>query len=314
MSMKIVFFGSSHFGVPCFRALRERGYDIACAVTQPDRKKGRHLHLEPTAVKEAALLGGVPVYQPEDVNLPAAVEYLEDQKADCFVVIAYGQILSADLLSLPRLGAVNAHASLLPRYRGAAPINWAVINREEVTGVSIIRMNERMDAGPVLLQAKYRMQPEETALSLEAALSEVAAGLLLEALEGLQKGTIKAAEQNRQRVTYAPKLKKKDGLIDWGRSAEEITARVRGCLGWPGAYTYLHSKVLKIYAAHPQALTEGLGPGSCGEVLGAARHRLYVATAKGILAVEELQLEGGRRLGVQEFLIGHPLAAGEILG
>lgn len=312
--MRIIFFGSSRFAVPSLRALKGAGHQILCVVTQPDRKKGRHLHVEPTAVNETARAFGLEVYQPQSVNLPESIEYLEGMKPELFIVIAYGQILSPDLLSVPAQGALNAHASLLPRYRGAAPINWAIINREKRTGVSIIRMNERMDAGPIMLQQEYAIREDETALSLESALSELTPPVLLEALRALRSGAAVFRVQNRQKVSYAPKLKKNDGLIDWSRGAEELTALIRGCLGWPGAHTCFRGRLLKIFSACPQSMTLGLGPGRAGEVLGAVSRQICVATGKGILAIQELQLEGGKRLPAHEFLIGHALKNGEILG
>lgn len=313
-AMKIIFMGSSSFAVPSFQALVKAGYDISCAVTQPDRKRGRHLHLEGTPVKKAAERLGVGVYQPQSVNTPAAQEYLQDQQPDLFVVIAYGQILDADVLHIPRLGAVNAHASLLPRYRGAAPMNWTIINGDLLTGVSVMLMNERMDAGGILFQEEYRIRPDETVLTLESVLSRQAVALVLEAVAALASGTARARNQNRNKVTFAPKLRKKDGLLDWSRSAAEISNRVRGCLGWPGAFTYYKGKRLLIHAAYPRELTGGLGPGKQGEILGVSHEGVFVATGSGILAVSELQLEGGRRMPASEFCAGHTLCPGAMLG
>ncbi|MFH1888797.1 MAG: methionyl-tRNA formyltransferase [Candidatus Omnitrophota bacterium] len=236
--MKIVFFGSSNFAVPALKALFSRGYNVSCVVTQPDREKGRGLRSAGTAVKIIASESGARIYQPQNINTRDAVEFLKGLKPDLFVVIAYGQILSSSVLDIPGIFSINLHASLLPKYRGAAPVNWAVIKGEKITGVSVMKMVEKMDAGAVIQQKETSISDDDTAVTLEERLSEMAAQLLLDTLTSIESNNYNLTPQDESRVTFAPKLKKEDGRIKWDKAASDIHNLIRGCMGWPGAFTY----------------------------------------------------------------------------
>lgn len=308
--MNIIYFGSSHFGLPSLKALLNNGYDITCVVTQPDRKKGRGLVLTKTEIKKFAEDSKLKIYQPPDVNSKETIGALKSLKPDLFVVIAYGQILSQDILDIPKIISLNLHASLLPRYRGAAPINWVIINGERKTGVTVIKMNKHMDAGPVILQKQLSISDDDTAVDLEKKLSAAGAAVLLDALKSIENNTLKMTEQKAELITYAPKLKKEDGLIDWNMPAESICNLCKGCLEWPGAYTYYKGKILKFYKS-------GIIPtdfkGLPGEVISVSKESIVVLTGKGALEIRELQLEGKRRMKTEEFISGHKIRAGEIL-
>ncbi|MBM3255655.1 MAG: methionyl-tRNA formyltransferase, partial [Candidatus Omnitrophica bacterium] len=215
--MKIVFFGSSQFALPSLKALIAAGYDIACVVTQPDKEKGRGLELSATKVKTEAKAKKLEVYQPADVNALSSLKFLKSLNPDLFIVIAYGQILSQAILDIPRLLTVNLHASLLPKYRGAAPINWAIIKGEKTSGVTIMKVIRQMDAGPIILQKKLAIEDSDTALTLEEKLSRLGAGALIEALIAVKGNTYKLMPQDNKQASFAPKLKKADGLIDWDK-------------------------------------------------------------------------------------------------
>ena len=311
--MNIVFFGSSDFGLPALKALSDAGYAVSCVVTQPDKKKGRGLALGGTAVKEFCLTSGLRVFQPQNVNAPETTAFLKELHADLFIVIAYGQIFSQGVLCLPRNPSLNIHASLLPKYRGAAPINWALIKGEKTTGISVMEMAVRMDAGPVYLQKETDILPDETATGLKERLAELAAAGLLEALNKIEKGVLRPAAQDDTKVSFAPRLKKEDGLIDWNDPAKEIYDLIRGCLDWPGAFTYYQGRLLKVYGAGLEE--DGTLPkGKPGEIVQVHKNGIVVSCGKGFLIIKELQLEGKRRMKIEEFIAGHRISAGEILG
>ncbi len=312
--MKIVFFGSAHFAVPSMRALAEAGHTLLCLVTQPDKKCGRGLPLCCTCVKEEGQRLKVPVFQPEDVNVPSSVKFLKDAGAELFVVIAYGQLLSKAVLDIPAKGAVNIHASYLPHYRGAAPINWSIIKGDTSTGVTAIKMTEKMDAGPVILQDRCVIDPDDTALTLEDRLSRQATTLLLKAVEAIGSSAVHMQPQDENMVTYAPKLKKSDGRIDWSLHAGQVNNLIKGCLGWPGAYTYLNKRLLKIYKATPALLGDFPPDPEPGQVVSVSKERLLVACGKDGILIEELQIEGKRSMKIKEFLAGHKVTTGFILG
>ena len=253
--MNIAFFGSSEFAVPSLIALKASGYEISCVVTQPDRKKGRGLSLTVTPVKGLAQKNEVKIYQPLSINTPEDIKFLKSLNADLFVVMAYGQILSPEVLNIPRILAINAHASLLPKYRGAAPINWALIKGEKKTGVTIMKMVEEMDAGPIILQEGVDIRDEDTAITLEDELSRIAAGLIIEAIRSIEDNNYKLIPQPKEDVSFAPKLKKEDGRINWNKSALEISNLIRGCVGWPGAFSFYKDKRLKIIKARISRLS-----------------------------------------------------------
>lgn len=312
--MNIVFFGSSDFALPSLEAILEAGYKVSGVVTQPDRKKGRGLGLGGTSVKAFAQRSALPVYQPDWVNSAESLQDLKNLHADLFVVVSYGQLLSEELLRLPRIFCVNLHASLLPRYRGAAPIHRAILNGEEETGATVIKMRHEMDAGEIILQEKTAIGLSESAPELEQRLSKMGAGLLLRALASIKAGTFGLLPQDEKAATFAPKLKKNDGLIDWHRSALQIHNQVRGCLLWPGAFTYRKGKLLKIYKTTllPDAAVPGKGH-TAGEVVAVDKKGITVMAGDAPLLIEELQMEGKRRMSAEEFIAGHCLCFGERL-
>ncbi len=312
--MNIVFFGSSEFAVSSLKALAIAGHNILAVVTQPDRKMGRHLRLEATAVKKNALGLNLKILQPENTNLPETLNFLKELNADLFIVVSYGQILSKELLALPKIFAINAHASILPKYRGAAPINWAIIRGEKVTGVSIIKITEKIDAGPVILEREIGICNEDTSITLREKLSRLAADLFLEAARVIEKDDYKLILQNEQDVIFAPKLKKEDGLIDWKSSSADIYNLIRGSLAWPGAFTYYKGKMLKIHKAKVSSRVCKFASSNPGEIMEVSKEGIVVFTGKDNIIIEELQIEGKRKMNAEEFVAGHKISIGEMLG
>lgn len=312
--MKIVFFGSAHFAVPSLNALVRQGHQLLCVVTQPDKKCGRGLPLCCTSVKEAGVGLKVPLFQPDDINAPASVKFLKETKAGLFVVIAYGQLFSKAVLDIPFQGAVNIHASFLPSYRGAAPISWAIIRGDKVTGITSIKMTEKMDAGQIILQERCAIECDDTAVTLENRLSHLATSLLLETIKKIDSGCLPLSSQDEKLVTYAPKLKKSDGKIIWSKRSAEVNNLIKGCRGWPGAYTYLNKKMLKIYKAAPALLGDFPPDPEPGQIISVSKERLMVACGKDGIAIEELQIEGKRSMKIKEFLAGHKVTMGQRLG
>jgi len=311
--MNIVFLGSSHFAVPSLRAMIESGYEISAVVTQPDKKKGRGMHLGHTDIKDIAEAAKLKVYQPQDINADVSVKFLKSLGAEIIVVVAYGQILSQEVLGIPKVFTVNLHASLLPGYRGAAPINRAIMNGDKETGVTVMKVVKKMDAGPIILQERLDIGPEDNAVTLESRMSEAGAGLLIKALRAVQDKKFELATQDEKKATFAPKISKIDGLIDWGRAAAEINNLIRGCYGWPGAFTHYNGKLLKIYKAEPVPGVTCEGERAAGKIIGLTKDMITVATGKGDLIVEELQIEGARRMLAEEFIAGHKIAIGDML-
>jgi len=310
--MNIIFFGSSDFAVPSLQALIASAHKISCVVTQPDRRKGRGLHLEGTSVKVIAQRNGLKIYQPQRINSPEVLKLLKNLNPDLLVVIAYGQILSQDILDIAKGLAINVHGSLLPQYRGAAPINWAIIKGETATGVTIIKMVKEMDAGPILLHSTIGIQEHDTFITLEDKLSKLAAPLLMEALVSVENNNYKLIEQDERKISLAPKLKKTNGNIDWDAAAKDIHNLVRGFLPWPGAFTYYKGKLLKIYQTKIEA-PERQGARASGEILNVSQEGIVVATGKDDLVIEELQIEGRRKMMAEEFIAGHKIRSGERL-
>ncbi len=311
--MNIVFFGSSKFAVPSLNALLASKHKVSCVVTQPDKPKGRGLHFSGTVIKTIASESGIMIRQPGNVNDLDSVNYLKGMNPDLFVVIAYGQILSSEILNIPKIFSINAHASLLPKYRGAAPINWAIINGEEITGVTIIKMSEKMDAGAIISQKEIRIDNSDTAITLEDTLSGLAGHLLLDSLVSFEDNNYKLKPQDGGSVSFAPKLKKEDGRIDWNKPAGDILNLIRGCISWPGAFTYYKGKLLKIYKARVAIDSEHKSIRVAGEIVRASKEGIVVATEKDNLLIEELQIEGKKRMKIEEFIAGHKICAGEIL-
>ena len=309
--MKIVFFGTSEFAVSSLKKLAETKHHLLLVVTQPDRKKGRHLHLNQSPVKIEAGKLEIPIYQPENASRPEPVGLLRKQRADLFVVVAFGQILGSQLLRLPLFYSINLHASLLPKYRGAAPASWAIIRGEKESGVSIIKLTEKMDAGDVILSKKSKISPDDTGLTLNKKLSGLGAELLLEAVDLIEKRKAKFARQDEKLLSYAPKLKKGDGLIDWKRPAVELHNLVRGLIPWPTAFTYWKGKLIKIYKT---GIDKRDFEYSAGQIASLDEAGIIVKTGKESLIIKELQLEGGKRLDPGAFLRGHKMKVGDRLG
>lgn len=300
--MKIIFFGSSEFAVSILEALNAKE-GVSLVVTQPDRKKGRALKLKPTPVKETALRLGIKTFQPDSVNTRDSIEYLKESNADIFIVVSFGQILSGEVLALPKLYSLNVHASLLPKYRGAAPINQAIASGEKETGVTIIKMDERMDEGEIALKETVAIDKRDNAITLSEKLSKKGAEFLLKAIDSIKNKKINFLRQDDNLATYAPKLKKEDGLIDWHLSSNEICNRIRAFLPWPVCFTHWNKSILKIWKARPIEIAD---PGSRpGMILEVNKGNITVSTGKGAVAIEELQLQGKRRMNVEEFIAGH---------
>jgi len=313
--MKIIFFGSSNFGAPLLDILHKKE-DVVLVVTQPDRKSGRGLKTSFTPIKALAQKLDIKIYQPENINSAESIEYLSGFGADIFVVVSFGQILSKDILAIPRLYSLNLHASLLPKYRGAAPINWAILNGDKITGLSVIRMDERMDEGDIALQEKIEIYDEDDAVTLSDKLSQHGAILMVEAIRLIREGNIVFKRQDPAAASYAPRLKKEDGLIDWNLKGEDILRRIRAFVPWPGCFTYFNGRMLKIWKARPGPdFLNRDGREAPGTVLEVDRG-IFVSTGKGVIEIEELQIEGKRRMKSYEFIIGHTrdLRKGLILG
>ena len=310
--MKIVFFGSAHFAVPALEALIKSKHELVCVVTQPDKQKGRHLHLAGTDVKSVAAAGRLEIFQPENIKSKESVKFLKSLGADLFVIVAYGQLLSQELLDIPKIMPLNIHASLLPRYRGAAPINWAIINGDKKSGVSIMFVTLKMDAGPIILQSEIKIAEDDTAVILEDNLRQSGARILLEALKLIEEKKYRMVEQDEDKVVFAPKMKKEVGLIDWDAAVGNIYNQIRGALPWPGAFTSYRGKMLKIFQASNVTFFPNHKPVP-GEVVRANKQGITVACGRGFLEIKELQLEAGKRMSAENFIIGHKLLVGEVL-
>jgi len=309
--MNIVFFGSSQFAVPSLKALVEHKYAISCVVTQPDKEKGRGLHLASTPVKSASVKLSLKIYQPENVNHKESIKFLRALNPDLFVIVSYGQILSADILGLPGIFSVNVHASLLPKYRGAAPVSWALIKGEKETGVTLMQVGEKMDTGPIILQERIKIGAEDNAETLEERLSVEGATLLLRALRTIESKKYSLIPQDDKEASYAPKLRKNDGMILWNSRSADILNLVRGCVNWPGAFTYYNGKLLKVFKA--RISTPSLNPASLspGEIESLSAEGITVATGDGRISLEEVQIEGRRRMSAKEFIAGYRMSKGD---
>ncbi len=307
---KIVFFGTPEFAARSLHALLGGPDPVVGVVCQPDKPAGRGRHLVAPPVKEMAVAAGVPVLQPEKLRTPEFVDALQRWAPDLIVVAAYGKILPKSVLDVPPHGCINVHASLLPKYRGAAPIQWSILRGEQQTGVTIMRMNERMDAGDILLQRTLLIGPEETYGELQARLAELGATALLETIARLHSATLAATPQCDADMTLAPMIKKDDGRIDWTQPAIDIARRVRAFNPWPSAFTALGGKLLKVHRARAADANLCGRPGT----VVAIDRGIVVATGNGTLQLDELQLEGRRRLLAAEFVRGGSIGIGTLLG
>jgi methionyl-tRNA formyltransferase len=309
-ALTLVFAGTPKFAVPTLESLIGSGHHVALVVTQPDRPSGRGLELAASPVKQTATKRGIPLTQPEKIKSNASLRaQLEALQPDAIVVVGYGRIIPQWMIDLPRFGNLNVHASLLPKYRGAAPIQWAIAQGEVVTGVTTMRIDAGLDTGDILLQGEIPITPEDTSETIAPKLAALGAKLMVETLSGLQAGTLQPHPQDDSRATIAPILKKEDGHIDFSRSANEIRNRLRGFSPWPGAFTSFHGKTLHIWKARPVAIVTP--PGN----LRVEGNSLLVGCgANSSLELFEVQVEGKKRMSVQDFLNGYRPKAGEHLG
>ncbi len=305
--MKIVFMGSGIFAVPMLRALA-KVVEIQGVFTQPDRPSGRHLKLTPPPVKEEAVHLNLPIFQPETLKTPEVVEQLQDFKPDAIVVGAYGQIIPQNILDIPRLGPINLHASLLPKYRGAAPIHWAIMNGEKQTGVSTFFMEAGVDTGPILLQKAIRIEPDDNVITVESKLAQIGSFLMLETLDLLSEERLRAVQQDDSIATLAPKLKKEDGQVDWSKEALQLDCFVRGTCPFPSAYTFINDHRLKIHKAN--MVDESSIEGNPGEIVGLTHEVILVQTGRGVIELSEVQPASKDRMGAGDFANGYHLEKG----
>ena len=307
--------GTPDFAIPSLMALMEGPDDVVAVITQPDRPKGRRGDLSPPPVKLLAQQNNIQVYQPEKVKDKGFLPQLKALNPDVIVVVAYGQILSREILDIAPRWCINIHASLLPKYRGSAPINWALINGEKVTGVTSMIVSAALDSGPILLKKEVPIGADDDVKILHGKLSTAGGELLSETMNGIRKGDLTPVPQNESEATYFPMLEKSDGLIDWHKKAEEIRNRIRGLNPWPGTYTYMQEGaeekiMLKVFKAE----VVGGPPYFPGTVVEASDKGIVIATGEGYLSLKELQLEGKRRMGVAEFIRGYKIEKGMVLG
>lgn len=311
MKHRIVFMGTPDFAVPILQMIAAEKYHLVGVITQPDRPKGRKRILSPPPVKEAAIRLGIPVFQPEHIREEEAVQQFVDLDPDLVVTAAYGQILPESILQKPKFGCINVHASLLPKYRGGAPIHWALINGEKETGITIMYMAKEMDAGDILAQRSIPIAKDDHVGSLHDRLSLLGAEMIKDILPAIFKGEVKAVPQNHQQATYAYNIRPEDEWIDWNRTADEIYNHVRGLYPWPVASTSWNRKRVKIWWAETSDGTSTAPPGT---ILKMEPEGIWVATKKGTIRIKELQLAGRKRMPVHEFLSGAQMKVGERLG
>ena len=309
--MDLVFLGTPQFAVPTLEALIAAGHNVKAVYTQPDRPSGRGQELAQSAVKKAALAHGIAVLQPERIRRPEEIAKLNEFGAPAMVVVGYGQILPQAIIDLAALGILNVHGSLLPKYRGAAPIQWAIANGETRTGVTTMRINAGMDTGDMLLKAELEILPGDTSPVLAERLSALGARLLLDTLRGLEAGTVTAQPQDHAEATYAPILKKEDGRIEFKRPAKQIVDRLRGFTPWPGAYTSFRGSQWKILSANEGESNPG---GIPGQIHAASKHLLISCGIQTVLEITELQQEGRKRITAEAFLNGQRPTENEFFG
>ena len=313
--MRVIFMGTPEFAVPALAALLDSEYTVAGVVTQPDRPRGRGKSVTPPPVKELALAHQLPILQPEKMKNPEFLSDLKAWKGDVIVVAAFGRILPKSILDLPPRGCLNVHSSLLPKYRGAGPIQWALINGETETGITTMLMDEGMDTGPVLLQETVRIEEEDTAKELSDRLAGVGGQLLVKTLRLWEAKKIPLISQDSTGATMAPMLRKEDGVIPWTQSAKAIHNRIRGLSPWPGAYTFCRQDRMMIWKAKPHAdqVNSQFSGASPGTIVKLEKHGILVQTGDGLLEILELQIANRKRMRVSQFLAGYPLEPGLLL-
>lgn len=308
--MKIIYMGTPEFAVKPLEKLYEEGFDIPLVVSQKDRPKGRGKKLLPTAVKARAEELGLEVFQPDNINSEDSINKLKDIKPDFIVVAAYGQILRKEILSIPKYTCVNIHASLLPKYRGAAPINWAIIDGEEETGITIMEMVEKLDAGDMYIKESINIKEDDDAITIHDSLSELGGKTIVKALKGIISGKITPESQNDSKSNYAPMLNKKMGKIDWNESGESIKNLVRGLKPWPTAYTFYKKNNVKI---HRVELCSKFKEGENGEIVKVDNEGIFVNSEDSCIIIKELQFPGKRKIRVEDFIKGNEIKVGTIL-
>ena len=302
--------GTPEFAVPSLKALHESHHKIAMVVTQPDRPKGRGRNVIPPPIKTLASNLNLPIIQPQSLKTKEFEDLVTNLKPDFIAVAAFGQILTENILSIPRLGTINVHASLLPKYRGPAPINWAIINGEHETGITTMLMEKGLDTGDILLTAKEPITDQDTALDIHDRLAAIGAKLLVKTLEAFANDTIRPTPQDHSKATYAPMLKKENGHLDWKKPAKTLEMFIRGMTPWPGTFSFHEDNRLKIFSARPVSKNFQEPPGT---VLESFPDELEIATGKGALSILEIQGPSGKRLAIKDFLHGYQLQPGEIL-
>lgn len=307
--MRVIFMGTPDFAAASLKALIDAGHEIQAAVTQPDKPKGRSGELSPSPVKVLAEKNGIKVYQPVKVREKEFVEVLEGYKPDVIVVVAFGQIIPESILNIPKYGCINVHGSLLPKYRGAAPIQWAMLDGEKETGITTMLMDKGLDTGDMLIKRVVRIEEDETSGTLFEKLMKLGAEALTDTLSGLEKGELIPEKQGESPTDYARMLTKSMGIIDFNNTAAKLDCFIRGMNPWPSAYTVLNGKTLKIWAAKPIEMK-----GEAGMVLEVRKDSFVVACGEGALEILEVQLEGKKRMSAGEFLKGTKLAAGQRFG
>lgn len=312
--MKIIFMGTPEFSVGALESIIQAGHQVLLVVTQPDKPKGRGKEMQMTPVKECALKHDIPVFQPIKIKTPDAVDKLREYDADVFVVAAFGQFLSEDILNMPKYGCINIHASLLPRYRGAGPIQRVILDGEKETGITIMQMDKGIDTGDMLLQSRIKIDEKETGDSLHDKLAAEGAKLIVEALPKIEAGELTAVKQNDEESCYAKMLQKSMGRIDWSMSAEEIERMVRAFNSWPGTYTSYNGKTLKIWESDVCGKELAEENVAAGTITAVESDAVYVKTGNKDLKITHLQLEGKKRMAVKDFLLGCKMKVGEVLG
>jgi methionyl-tRNA formyltransferase len=300
----IIFMGTPQFAVPALKTLHKNDQDIALVVTQPDRPKGRGRKLTPSPVKETAMNLGYSIIQPSSVRTAEFSNCIEKHTPDFIVVVAFGHIIPKNILTIPKIATINIHASLLPKYRGPAPIQWAIINEEKETGITTMSMDEGLDTGDILLSSKLEIASDDTSKTLHDRLADLGADLLIQTLKAFETGDINPISQDHTQATYAPMLKKNDGRMNWKLPAESLEALIRGMTPWPGAFTFHDKKRLKIFKAKTIVMDTEASPGTA---IKSFPDELWISTGKGVLSIMEIQGESGKRLLIKDFLRGYKL-------
>ena len=308
-SLKIIFFGSSNYSIPTLSVLVKAGYPIQAVVTLPERKGGRGQEVLPNPVREWAEAHKIKAFQQEKMADSSFQETLKTLSPDLFIVVSFGKFLPPSLLQIPKLYVLNIHPSLLPKFRGPSPVAWAMLEGDQTTGVTIIRVNERIDAGDILLKEEYPIAETEDIQTLSERLFQKGAELLLKGMTLIEEGRATFTPQDEKKTTYAPRLKKSDGDVDWSQESRRIARQIRAFKGWPGSFTFYQGKRLILWKAHPSQASSHKRP---GQILDCIQGRgILVSTGDGALLIQELQLEGKEKMEADRFLAGHPLAVGE---